>query len=637
MNNPQLRFRRYFLLMFFLACVCAIGIPFFQRLIEMKKGEQASRTRKYEDSEIRLDRPPAPKQGFVGSAVCAECHAEIAEKYARHPMGRSMAAVDKAEPIEVYENATFRPATGGREYQVTKDDSGVTHHERLVDADGQVLYDQSLPVAYTVGSGQHGRSYLIERDGILHQSPIAWFTQGKRWDLSPGYHVESHQRFERRVGNGCLYCHAGQVAMVDAQGDRYQRPAFTEASIGCERCHGPGKEHVAKQRESRATGVDTTIVNPSRLDADRREAVCNQCHLTGAMTLPRYGRTFLDFRPGDRLDDTLLMFVHDEGIDADQKTRPVSQVEQMRSSRCFVASEGKLGCISCHDPHEHKSPEEREKSVRASCLKCHEKQGCSLPEPQRQAAPANDSCTYCHMPALSVKDVAHTSLTDHRILRRPDEAPPRAEPSSPAALTLFDQAESRLPPREVNRAKGLALADIAARTNDQSLAIQAEELLVPPNLTEATLEEIMLALEDDPRVLESLGSVYKMTERGESAVLVWQRALKISPRSESLAAKLAALYLERTDWDSARKNWMKAIEINPYVASYHGRLALTLSSIDLLDDASVAANDALKLDPTYVEMHDLLAKISRRQKREDDAKQEEEISRKIRRLLQNSE
>ena len=200
-------------------------------------------------------------------------------------------------------------------------------------------------------------------------------------------------------------------------------------------------------------------------------------------------------------------------------------------------------------------------------------------------------------------------------------------------MTFFDDAESRLPLREVNRAKGLALTEIAIQTRDQSIAVRAEEQLLPPHLLNAPLEEIFLELEDDPRVIEALGSIYQMTERSESAVLAWLRALKASPRSESIASKLAALYLERTDWDSARKHWLLAIELNPYVASYHGRLAMTLASIDLLEDAIASATTALELDPTYVQMHELLGRIYRRQNRLEDANREEDAARAKKRLL----
>ena len=58
----------------------------------------------------------------------------------------------------------------------------------------------------------------------------------------------------------------------------------TEWNVGCEKCHGPGAEHVAKP--SRAN-----IVNPSRLDFVHANDVCIQCHSQGRpLQTPIQGR-----------------------------------------------------------------------------------------------------------------------------------------------------------------------------------------------------------------------------------------------------------------------------------------------------------------------------------------------------------
>ncbi len=49
-------------------------------------------------------------------------------------------------------------------------------------------------------------------------------------------------------------------------------PEMDEINIGCERCHGPGSEHVANAGQSRY------IVNPKLLSAERSSVVCGRCH-----------------------------------------------------------------------------------------------------------------------------------------------------------------------------------------------------------------------------------------------------------------------------------------------------------------------------------------------------------------------
>src|SRR5579871_1779176 len=71
---------------------------------------------------------------------------------------------------------------------------------------------------------------------------------------------------QRPTGPTCDGCHSVNYNIQTHQ--------VTEWNVGCERCHGPGSEHV--QRRSAAT-----IVNPARLDYVRANDTCVQCHSQG--------------------------------------------------------------------------------------------------------------------------------------------------------------------------------------------------------------------------------------------------------------------------------------------------------------------------------------------------------------------
>ena len=73
----------------------------------------------------------------------------------------------------------------------------------------------------------------------------------------------------------------------------------------------------------------------------------------------------------------------------------------MESSRCFRASRGELGCISCHDPHRLPAPATKAAYYRERCLECHEQKGCALPSAERQARGPGEDCIACHMPRLA--------------------------------------------------------------------------------------------------------------------------------------------------------------------------------------------------------------------------------------------
>jgi hypothetical protein len=594
----------------------------------------------------RVTSPPVESTGYVGSAVCAECHGDIAETYKSHPMSHSLAEVTEATVVEDYENATFAP-TGGRICEVERRGDEVLHHEKLFDADGELLYDQAVPVKYEVGSGQRGRSYLVDRGGILFQSPIGWYSHAGKWDLSPGYAPQAHQRFERRIHDGCLYCHAGRVATDEPGSDRYLTPPFVEASIGCERCHGPGEEHVKRQHDNPTSGgPDPTIVNPARLDPIHRDSVCYQCHLQGVRMIPRNGRSFYDFRPGGRLDDVWVVFVDGDRVDEEGHSKAVSQVEQMRSSRCFAGSNGQLGCISCHDPHSRPSAEQRVEYFQKRCLSCHEEQGCSLPLAERQQSPANGSCIACHMPTSPSSNVPHTALTDHRVLRRPKLAvSDSSEPAGVRDLEVFDHAEERLPPSELKRARGLALTALAGRHGrDEQLARQVEALLVPDDVRDDRddLSAVLAAVGNDAPVLDALGVAYIMQEKFDPASMCWQQILRFDPTNEGVLQRLMFFFHDKNDLELAKAYSDQLLAINPYHSEYHGRRAHILGQAGAqgypgaIDLAIESARQAVSLNPTNIRAQEWLVQLYEMANKPDEAEKQRQFVDRLKEALKRS-
>jgi hypothetical protein len=288
--------------------------------------------------------------GFVGDAACARCHADLAESYRRHPMGRSVAAITAAD----LEGLRAAPSgaefdAAGYHYTVGRTSAGLVHREQMLDG-GEPVAAVEAAVAYALGSGERGYSFLVERDGFLAQSPVAWYAQEGRYDLAPGYD-ERNYHFERVILPGCLSCHVDGATPAGGAHNRYATPLYLRP-IGCERCHGPGALHVSRPGLDRG-GIDPTIVNPRHLAPALREAVCEQCHLQGADRFLRSGHKEGDFRPGLPLDEFVAVFVE---AGPSGRSRAVGQVEQMHASRCYAATGGALGCTSCHNPHHRPEP-----------------------------------------------------------------------------------------------------------------------------------------------------------------------------------------------------------------------------------------------------------------------------------------
>lgn len=555
---------------------------------------------------VPLARPLQPPAGYVGSDACRECHAKEYQQYVQHPMANSLKPVLQPPSVEDYEDRIEFSPTEGTRYTVQRTDQGVLHAESGFDKQGELIYRQPVRVDYAIGSGRRGRSYVIDRDGLLFLSPVSWYSQAQRWDLSPGYSPSSHPRFEREANERCLQCHAGRMQYAfqpttDAL-QQYKQPPFAEMRIGCERCHGPGQSHIAHQRQSPPRGADP-ILNPADLEPSRRDAVCNQCHLQGEAQILRYGRTHDDFRPGFQLGDIWSVYTRElpKGDSAEMKA--VSHVEQMHASRCFVASEGKLGCISCHDPHQVPAEADRVVFYRQRCARCHtgDGNGCGV-ELEKRRTEADNSCIACHMPRLGATDVPHTTQTDHRVLRAPRPALPAND--SPGQrplprLEIFDRNDVPLPDGDRKRARGLLLAKLAESGRDTELARKAQQLL----------KTVQPAAPDDLEVLDALALVSMMLGDSEAGVDYWKRALTINPDRRDALFSLSTHFHNQGEARKATLYMERYLDLVPWRAEMFARYSHALATSGRPNEAIEAAVRSLQLDPSVPRTYEWLSQL----------------------------
>lgn len=545
---------------------------------------------------------------FVGSAACRSCHAAICDEYQTHPMSRSLLPIADVTPLEDWSKSAGFVAADGRKYHVEHTNSAYQHHESLSDAQGEILYDQHIAIDFAVGSGQRGRTYLYQASGSILQSSMTWYSSERRWNLSPGYDAHSHQRFSRRVSTECLVCHSGRVAVMPDREDQFEAMPFFEHSIGCERCHGPGKPHITWHRTEERTGFDP-IVNPAQLDPIRREAVCNQCHLQGEHRVTRLGMRADDFRPGMHLSDVWTSFLKTSEVAADNSVLAVSQVEQMQSSRCFLESDGKLGCTSCHSPHRIPMSSEKEAYYRDRCVKCHapDNRPCAISESERQQR-TNNSCINCHMPRLPASDVPHTSQTDHRILKRPKpDVSNTLEVQLPRPRVSQGQVELReyidnpqgIGVLELQRAQGIFLSKRASGVQNAAIATRAMKLLSPA----------LAVYPEDVASLFASAQAAQVLNQGNLARKQLERLIQIAPQHEYALEMLAIMHHDGTRPELAAPYYEKLIHLNPSRPEYHGRYAHVLGMRGDFNRAQAEANRALELNPTLLQTHLWLSQV----------------------------
>jgi Flp pilus assembly protein TadD len=576
---------------FALALTAALGL-----WIAWESWRTSARVRSDRSDAVSPYKNTQPAVKYVGDAACARCHAEIAKTFRQHPMGRSLSPIATADAMEgdATDDAP-RFKAQGLEYSVKLQGGHVVHEETRRDARGRIIARNEAEVQYVLGAGKQGTAFLIDRDDFLFESPITWYARERRWDLSPGYDAKN-AHFDRPIQPECLFCHANQVELVGGTTNRYQPPIFRGHAIGCERCHGPGELHVA--RPEIAAGKDLTIINPADLEPSVREAVCEQCHLLGEQRVVRAGRRNEDYRPGLPFHRFWSVFVQPAGPARD---RFVGQVEQMHESRCFRASRGRLGCISCHDPHRLPASLEKVAYYRDRCLECHADRGCSIPTDTRLTKSRDDNCAGCHMPSSGSFNNPHVATANHRITRHTSgKAGPLVNSAGSSASArpmvnfhdeLLDAVDRALTQRDL----GLALCQAGPEGAEVALPL---------------LRAAMAARPDDLPAWEAAGLALGQLGRAEEGLAALRSALAKAPTQESALARAAALAAQVGRREEAIAYWRRAIAINPWLSYYHAELALQYSLRHDWRQAAEACRQALRLNPSNVAVRRLLVECS---------------------------
>jgi predicted CXXCH cytochrome family protein len=316
---------------------------------------------------------------YVGSAACESCHADVYARWSKTRMA-NVVVDPKVHPERVLPD-------------FSKPDKNLTF----------TLSD----VAFVYGSKWKQR-YFTKVGNDYFPLPAQWDVAHKVWlpyhvpdtgsDWWTKYYPSANT--QRPTGPLCDGCHSVNYNI--------ETHAVTEWNVGCERCHGPGSEHVKAP-------TATNIVNPARLDFVRANDTCIQCHSQGQpLGNPIEGKYYdwpVGFHQGLKLADFWQLEEHKLGETSFTHYPDGTAHKNRMQGNDFVQSvmyRRGVTCFDCHDVHGTSNNADLIKPVSQVCLSCHGPQSPNGPHAatieahtHHPAGSAGSECVNCHMPKVA--------------------------------------------------------------------------------------------------------------------------------------------------------------------------------------------------------------------------------------------
>ena len=327
---------------------------------------------------------------YTGSQACEKCHAEIYTRWKRTPMA----------------NVVRDPAT---------------HPDAIIAdlATNTVAKFTKDQVAFVYGSLWKQR-YFTKIDDDYFPLPVQWVVGNRTWRpyMVPAKGgdwwaaIYPPDNMKRPTGPLCDGCHS-----VDYN---IQTKRVAEWNVGCERCHGPGSEHVAHPSRG-------NILNPAQMDYVRANDTCIQCHSQGQpVTNPIEGK-YYDWPVGYNVGLQLQNFWKLEDCTLGQTsfyyfpdcTAHKNRMQGNDFAQSVMYRRG-IACSSCHDVHGTENYAQLRKPANQICLDCHTPSGPNGPRAatleehtHHKAGSAGSECVACHMPAIETEGVPGAFVHAH--------------------------------------------------------------------------------------------------------------------------------------------------------------------------------------------------------------------------------
>lgn len=327
---------------------------------------------------------------YVGSEACQRCHQEIYSRWKKTPMA-NVVRDPRAHPDAIISDMAHNNVA-----RFTRDQVAFAYGSIWKQRYFTKVGDDYFPLDAQWVVGKH--------EWLPYRVPA----KGADW-WAAFYPPDNRQR---PTGPTCDGCHSVGYDIHTKQ--------VAEWNVGCERCHGPGSEHVRHPSRS-------NIVNAAQMDYVAASDTCIQCHSQGRpLSLPIEGK-YYDWPVGYRVGLRLRDFWRLEDCTAGQTdffyfpdcTAHKNRMQGNDFVQSVMYRRG-VTCFSCHDVHGTSNYAQLRKPAAQLCLDCH---GAGSPNGPRaesisahthhQEGSAGSQCVACHMPAIESEGVPGASVHAH--------------------------------------------------------------------------------------------------------------------------------------------------------------------------------------------------------------------------------
>jgi predicted CXXCH cytochrome family protein len=345
--------------------------------------------RQLSPAEKSAEQTVASSAHYTGSAACAKCHQQIYDRWKKTPMA-NVVRDPREHPEAIIPNLASNPLAKFTKEQVA------------------LVYGSVWKQRYFTKIGDDYFPEPAQWDVTNHVWRPYFVAKGADW-WEPFYPADNMQR---PTGPTCDGCHS-----VDYD---IHTKKVAEWNVGCERCHGPGSEHVAHPTRG-------SILDPARMDYVQANDTCIQCHSQGRpLSSPIEGKYYdwpVGYHVGLKLrdfwqleDHTLgqLSFTHfADGTAHKNRMQGNDYIQSLMYRRGIT-------CFTCHDVHGTENYAQLRKPADKLCLDCHgplspngPRTGTLEEHTHHKAGTPGSQCISCHMPKIEttlgeVKVRAHT-------------------------------------------------------------------------------------------------------------------------------------------------------------------------------------------------------------------------------------